>query len=136
MMKRVLVVLLIVSLLVLCGCGTSGKKQDTTNGPANSGATQPGTSDVTTGDQSAVTDPSIDWETPIDIDDSFDEIEGGEVTDPSDPVDPSDPTEVPDPSDPTDPQVTDPQPTDPKPTTPPATGGSKDGPIELPMIPG
>lgn len=142
MMKRVLVILLIVSLLALCGCGTSGQKLDPTNAPTNSGATEPGASDATTGNQSTVTDPAIDWETPIDIDDSFTEPEGDEVTEPAatnptEPSDENDPTEAQDPSEPTKPQVTEPQPTDPKPTTPPATGGSNGkGPIELPMIPG
>lgn len=142
MMKKIFAVLMIISVLVLCGCGTSGQKLDPTNDPTKSGATEPGNDDVTTGDQSTVTDPIIDWETPIDIDDSFTETESGEetdpsVTDPTEPGDETDPTEAQDPSEPTKPQVTEPQPTDPKPTTPPVIGDlNGSGPIELPMIPG
>ncbi len=134
MMKKLLVVLMIISLLALCGCRDSKQNVDPTNGPTNSGATQP---DPTNGDASSVTDPTIDWETPIDIDDSVTDPEGGEetdpaVTDPTEPGDENDPTSVQDPTEATEPEATKPQG-----STPPVSGGSdKTGPIELPMIPG
>lgn len=141
MMKKLLVVLMVISLVVLCGCGNTGKNADPTDAPTNSGATEPGSVEATTGDDSSVTKPAIDWETPIDVDDSVTEPQGNEETEPSqsdttEPSEGNDPTEVQDPTEAEDPSVPS-EPAESEATEPAATEGSNhSGPIELPMIPG
>lgn len=149
-MKKIIVILLVLSLVALCGC-----KEQTV--PANQTATKPGSSnaDPETPTTVAPTKPiysDFDWESEIDIDDSF--LEENETT----PVDPqvtepsaSDPSEpkatdpsgsepqgtTPQGSEPqaTEPEATEPSATEPAPTTP-NKPGSTSKPIELPMIPG
>lgn len=141
-MKKYLTIVSVVLclLLVLCACKSG-------NNEATNPVTEPSASD------SEVVKPTenvtIDWETPIDVDDSFLE----DPTEPGDtPVDPSDetgPLTTVDPSNPTDPsveptdapQATDAPTSDPPEATEPAEqiptkpSGSS-GAIELPMIPG
>ena len=136
-MKRLIVLLLILSLVLLCGCQNAGNGDATTTAPS---ATDPVGSEPANGTEST-TDP-IEWETPIDIDDSFQQ-EDPENTDPAaseatepDTTDP-DATE-PDTTEPavTDPTETDPVTTEPVSTDPEPTSPSGSNPIELPMIPG
>ena len=124
-MKKVLVLIMIISVVLLfCACN------NTSNATTPNDIAEP-TSDATTNPQENVT---IDWETPIYIDDSFLEetssSEGAaEVTEPeiSDPTEPTEntsqkPTQGTDPTESTEPVISSP------------TNGS--GAIELPMIPG
>lgn len=137
-MKKYLTIVAVVLclLLVLCACKSGN------NEPTNP-VTEPSASD------SEVVKPTenvtIDWETPIDVDDSFLE----DPTEPGDPSDETGPLTTVDPSDPTDPsveptdapQATDAPTGDPTEATDPAEqiptkpSGSS-GAIELPMIPG
>ena len=133
-MKKCLVFVL-VTFLFLC-VFTACKSGDTN---VTTPVTDP--AETTAGDIQPVEKETIDWETPIDVDDSFLE----DPTEPGDtPVDPSDetgPLTTVDPSNPTDsseqptetPDVTE-APTDSE-TQPPKNPGSS-GAIELPMIPG
>lgn len=130
-MRKILVLVLVLSVFLLCACQ---------NG--NNDETQPVSSP--TESEVGAADPSekatIDWETPIDVDDSFAE-ETDAPTEPSETsngatepsTEPSvkpteDPTETADPGESPTEAV---QPTEPVPTKP---FGS--GPIELPMVPG
>ena len=137
-MKKVFVLMVILSLAVLCAC-----KNGDVDLPENAG----GSSDVS---QEETTDPSdgatIDWETPIDVDENFQQEIEGEIdapdTNPPSENEPttgettgtqSNPTEP----QPTQPSSTEPTPTQPKPTEPvETTRPGSSGPIELPMIPG
>lgn len=136
-MKKLIVLTLILSLVLLCGCNPAGKGATTTNPDVTDPASEPAGSEPTSG--AAETTQPIDWETPIDIDDSL--LDQPEETNPSE----SQATEPsatkpnvtdPDPTDPnpTNPDPTEPDPTDPEPTKPSGATGSK--PIELPMVPG
>ncbi len=134
-MKKILVLVLIFSVFLLCAC-QNGSNNETQ--PAGS----PTESEAGTAEPSEQV--SIDWETPIDVDDSFAEEtdaateapaepseSNAEATEPlsSEPTEPSvKPTEA---TDPTEGPTEAPQPTEPVPTKP-----SGSGPIELPMIPG
>ena len=146
-MKKLIVLTLILSLVLLCGCNPAGNGATTTNPNETDPASEPAGSEPTGG--TAETTQPIDWETPIDIDDSFLEQNGEtdpsesqptepgatepNVTDP-DPTDPNPTDPTPTETDPTNPDPTEPDPTDPEPTKPSGTTGSK--PIELPMVPG
>ena len=129
-MKKVLVLIMIISVVLLfCACN------NTSNATTPNDIAEP-TSDATTNPQENVT---IDWETPIDIDDSFlnetssneDAIEDiteditEDISEGTEPTD-TNPTTGPE-SEPTEPTVTEPVISSP-------TNGS--GAIELPMIPG
>lgn len=137
-MKRLIVLLLILSLVLLCGCQNAGNGDVTTTAPS---ATDPVGSEPANGTE-GTTNP-IEWETPIDIDDTFQQTEpsepaASEATEPgtTEPTATEPTATEPTATEPTatDPAATEPAPTDPKPTTPSGSTGSK--PIELPMIPG
>ena len=149
-MKKILILLLIVSLCLLCACNNSGTQDPTGTDPQVNQGTEPDNK------------PDFDWETPIDVDDSFQDVsdETDPITDPAntdgdvEPSDPvseptsngnqggsnnkpqiSNPTEFEGETDVTDPDPTEnTTPTEPEPTAKPTTGNS--GAIELPMIPG
>lgn len=131
-MKKLIILTVILSLVLLCGCNPAGKDATTTNPSVTDPASEPSGSEPT-GGANQETNP-IDWETPIDIDDSF--LDQPEETDPSESQatepDASDPNAT-DPA-PTEPTPTNPAPSEPDPTKPSGSTGSK--PIELPMIPG
>lgn len=136
-MKKIFCIALILSLFLLCACQNGRHKEtEPSFAPTESGA--------------LTTDPTeqatIDWETPIDVDDSFaeettpvtetptePETSNGETkpTDPSvKPTEPSNPTEGP--AEPTEAPTEAPgNNTEPVPTKP-----SGSGPIELPFISG
>lgn len=135
-MKKILVLLLILSLTTLCACRGSVdfEVEDTPDDAQQNG--------------SSVTDPienvTVDWETPIDIDDSFQEeidqnidAADGETTNPADENEPTSGETSGAQNNPTEPTVTEPDSTKPSPTDPVETSRpSGSGPIELPMIPG
>ncbi len=132
-MKKIMILLLVLSLATLCACRNSIIDNLPDSGKDPSNVTDSSAEDPTE-------NATIEWETPIDIDDSFqqeteDETDTTEdsATEPEVEEDPTtgenDPTQ---PSAPTDPVVTEPDPTDVEPTKP--NGGSK--PIELPEIAG
>lgn len=143
-MKKIVLICVVLSLLFICGC--KNNETSNTNPVDATGAIQ----GVTTGDNlptetegNSGNQPNnnSEFETPIDVDDSF--VEQEDVTEPS--TTPTDPTEPGEPSqpvgtvDPTEPT----QPVDPtEPTTNPTEGNgnqgglSDSGAIELPMIPG
>ncbi len=131
-MKKLIILTVILSLVLLCGCNPADKDATTTNPSVTDPASEPSGSEPT-GGANQETNP-IDWETPIDIDDSF--LDQPEETDPSESQatepDASDPNAT-DPA-PTEPTPTNPTPSEPEPTKPSGSTGSK--PIELPMIPG
>lgn len=136
-MKKLIVILAVLSLMTLCACkGDVHFEIDNTTDPQGTpvvtdpSATTPDNTDpvedATTGD----------WETPIDIDDSFQPEDDVTTTDATEPesTDPNDETE-PTTSEPTT-AATEPEQTEPA-TEPEVTSrpiGS--GPIELPPIPG
>lgn len=151
-MKRILILLLIVSLCLLCACNKSETQDPTGTDPQVNQGTEPGNK------------PEFDWETPIDVDDSFQDVsdetdpvtepESSSEEDPTEDIQETDPvsggnqggnnkpqvTNPSDTSDPTEPENTD------DPTEEPVTAGPTkepeetkkpgSGAIELPMIPG
>lgn len=143
-MKRLIVILMIISVVILCGCKTASNTGiDNTVASTNGNTTQiqdsrPGSNEPTNNSEF----DNIDWESPIDVDESFSDIdvpsqptEATEPTDGTTPTDPSetDPTEVPpaaSETDPSEPEATKPQ-SKPGISTDPDTGA-----IQLPMIPG
>lgn len=154
-MKKIPILLLIISLCLLCACKQA-------NPDSNANTQDPSSDPKVNQETDPEKMPEFDWETPIDVDDSFQEVsdETDPVTEPdntdgdvepSDPVSEpasngnqggtngkpqvTDPSEFEGPADATDPDPTeDITPTEPEPTAKPTTGNS--GPIELPMIPG
>ena len=131
-MKKILLLLLVLSIATLCACRNSviDDLPDDVIDPTS--ASDPSENEVT------------DWETPIDIDDSFEQNTEDEIDttegDPTEPVDVTEPTtgETTAPQNqPTQPSVTEPVITDPVVTEPvETTRPGSSGPIELPMIPG
>lgn len=131
-MKKILLLLLVFSVATLCACGNSvlDDLPDDVIDPTS--ASDPSENEV------------VDWETPIDIDDSFEQNTEDEIDttedDPTEPVDVTEPTsgETTAPQNQatqptaTEPNTTEPATTDPVETTRPGSSG----PIELPMIPG
>lgn len=129
-MKKLIVLIMVLSLVVLCGCNQAANNESTTTAP---NVTDPA-SNETTGGVGEPTNP-IDWETPIDIDDSFVEEQPDE-TKPTEPgATEPDATQAgtSEPA-PTEPDTSETEPSEPAPTKPSSSSGSK--PIELPMIPG
>ncbi len=133
-MKKLLVLLLALSLIMLCGCKNTNQND----------VVDPTLDPDATGSQSA--DPTenvtIDWETPIDIDDSFLQETEDEATEPGNEENPTEGETTSGQNDPTQPDPTEADPTEsastptesePVETTKP-NGGSR--PIELPMVPG
>lgn len=156
MMKKLLVLFVLVSFVVLVGCGNNTDVDAGANITTVPGVTENSGSTTVPGqdDTPAATNPSfddIDWETDIDVDDNYVEEtvpaegsnEGGNDQ-PSDPTEPeaTDPVSTdPDNSgsdatepEATTPEATEPQTSEPEPTVPSNPGSS--GAIELPMIPG
>lgn len=141
-MKKLFVLLLALSLLSLCACKNSVVDDLPDDVPDSPGVTGENAADPTDG-------ATIDWETPIDVDDFFNEELESDIDKPddivTDPADENEPTAADttgSQSKPTEPNATEPTPTEPKPTQPAPTEpvetnrpGSS-GPIELPMIPG
>ena len=133
-MKKILVLLLVLSLLALCGCknSTSNDLPGNTDDPVN-------TSGNSTEDSGS--DSTVDWETPIDIDDSVQQETEDAATEPIDEIDPTEATPTvaqPTEANPTEGNAdpTEPDPTEAE-TDPPATSRpNSSGPIELPMVPG
>lgn len=130
-MKRLLVLLLALSLVMLCGC-KNADHNDVVDPTAESN-----------GAGSEIADPTenvtYDWETPIDIDDSFlQETEDEESTEPENEEDPTEAESTAGQNEPTQPNPTEPAPTDPEPdvTVSQPTGSTGSKPIELPMVPG
>lgn len=136
-MKKILLLLLVLSLATFCACGNSviDDLPDDVSETAN----------IT----DAAANESVDWETPIDIDDSFEQntdeeidITEPEVTESSFETEPNtsattgaqNTTTQPSATEPaaTEPVATEPTETEPVATTRP----NSSGPIELPMIPG
>ena len=138
-MKKILIICMVFMLLALCAC--RGNVADPTDPgvsqPAN--ATEPNENDGTEPTGGGDTDS---WETPIDVDDSFNEDDLQEPTSteaPSNPTTSADPTDPTDPTEPSAPVETT-KPTTSSPTTPaepePFEPTNKDGNIVLPLIPG
>ena len=130
-MKKLLVLLLALSLVMLCGC-KNADQNDVVDPTAESNGTG-----------SEITDPTenvtYDWETPIDIDDSFlQETEDEESTEPENEEDPTAAESSAGQNEPTQPNPTEPSPTEPEPdvTVSQPTGSTGSKPIELPMVPG
>ncbi len=136
-MKKILLLLLVLSIATLCACRNSviDDLPDDVIDPTS--ASDPSENEV------------VDWETPIDIDDSFEQNTEDEIDttegDPTEPVDVTEPTsgETTAPQNqPTQPSVTEPNTTEPAATDPvvtepvATTRPGSSGPIELPMIPG
>lgn len=139
-MKKLIVLLLILSLVLLCGCQNAGNGDATTTAPS---ATDPVGSGNANG--TVETTKPIEWETPIDIDDSFQQTEpsepaASETTEPSatEPGATQPDTTEPTASEPTvsEPAATDPAPTESAPADPEPTNPFGSKPIELPMVPG
>lgn len=135
-MKKLIVLIMLLSLVLLCGCNQAANNENTTTAPNATDPTGAPAGNETTGGVGEPTDP-IDWETPIDIDDSFIEEQPDE-TNPTEPGATEPGATEPDPtqggtteSAPTEPEA---EPTEPAPVKPTSPSGSK--PIELPMIPG
>lgn len=138
-MKKMIVLIMVLSLVVLCGCKATIDVDLKDTNPSNTKPSGGSTNQETTGKVDEPTNP-IDWETPIDIDDSFVEEQPDE-TKPTEPgatepgaTEPgatqagtSEPA-------PTEPDTSETEPSEPAPTKPSSSSGSK--PIELPMIPG
>jgi len=133
-MKKLIVLIIVLSVVLLCGCNKAPSGDANTTTPNSNASTNKPTENESGNSVGETTKP-IDWETPIDIDDSFSEIQP-EVTDPaaSEPTEPSvsDPFAATEPSA-TEPTATEPTATEPQPTKP---SGYTSKPIELPMIPG
>ena len=134
-MKKILVLFVIACSLFCMLCACKSGEENVTDPAAEPSVTGEG-------EIKPVEKETIDWETPIDVDDSFAEDTTPSVdtpTDPSDETGPlttvpvSDPANSEDPTDPTDSDVTE-APTEG--TTEPTSTSSGSGPIELPMIPG
>lgn len=132
-MKKILILLILIVSVIFVFCGCKSDEND---------AIVPVTDPSVTSNEgnNSVDKENIDWETPIDVDDSFAEDTNPNAdtpTDPSEETGPlstvSDPENTEDPTNPTDPDVTE-APTDG--TTEPTSTSSGSGPIELPMIPG
>ena len=139
-MKKILLICMVLSVaLLFCAC--NGNQNDVDVSGSESGIVDSGNNETAAPTQNV----TIDWETPIDIDDSFQEESSSEteidITDPAntsasgetqdDPTDPSDETTQGATQDPTEPVSE--ESTGESATEPVAT---KPGPIELPMIPG
>ena len=133
-MKKMIVLIMVLSLVVLCGCKATIDVDLKDTNPSNTKPSGGSTNQETTGKVDEPTNP-IDWETPIDIDDSFVE-EHPDETKPTEPgaTEPgatqagtSEPA-------PTEPDTSETEPSEPAPSKPSSSSGSK--PIELPMIPG
>lgn len=135
-MKKILIFMMILSLLTLCACRNSAIDDlpDGVNDPSESDSGSTESSDENT----------IDWETPIDIDDAFQqETEDEEQTDTTEPegeIDTTDDETTAPENKPTQPNATEPTATEPDPTeavtNPKPSKPGSSGPIELPMIPG
>ena len=135
-MKKLIVLIMVLSLVLLCGCKATIDVDLKETNPNGTKPTGESTNQETTGNANEATDP-IDWETPIDIDDSFIEEQPNE-TNPTEAGTTEPGATEPDPTQagttepaPTEPEAEPTEPALPKPTSP---SGSK--PIELPMIPG
>lgn len=129
-MKKILLICVILSLLIVCGCKNN---QTNNNEPVDtSGATQGATTGdnlptETEGNSGNQPNNSPEFETPIDVDDSV--LNQENVTEPSTtPTDPTEPSTTP--TDPTEPV------TDLTEGNNNGGGQSGSGAIELPMIPG
>ena len=142
---------MVIMLLGLCGC-----RGNVATDPIDPGASQPANNTEPVdhnGTEPTGGGNTDSWETPIDVDDSFNEDDlqvptateapsdptsAGETSDPTTPADPTEPTEPSVPAETTKPTT----PSEPEPTQP--TEGSvndkpvvnPDGSIDLPMIPG
>lgn len=146
-MKKIIVLIMILSVVILCGCkSTSNTGTENNVVPTNANGTATQDSQPANNEKPADSEfDNIDWESPIDVDESFlennESTEPTETTDPTEGTTPADPSET-DPADPTDipPVPSDPAPSEPDTTKPePEPGINKDpntGAIELPMIPG
>lgn len=139
-MKKIIILFVILSLVAMCGCKAT---VDVTN-PTTKPVTPSGNTETPT--TVAPTNPSfddIDWESEIDVDESF--LAENDPTDPqeTEPTEPgnSEPTSgatEPGASEPTasEPGNSEPVATEPEVTAPPKPVTNPDGAIELPMIPG
>ena len=150
-MKKILIICMVLMLLALCAC-----RGNVATDPTDPGVSQP--TNATEPIENDGTEPTGggdtgSWETPIDVDDSFNKDDLQEPTsteaasDPTTPADPTEPEETP--TEPSAPAETT-KPTTPAPTTPaepeptqPTEGSTDDKPvvnpdgsIPLPMIPG
>lgn len=133
-MKKLIVLIMVLSLVVLCGCKATIDVDLKDTNPSNTKPSGGSTNQETTGKVDEPTNP-IDWETPIDIDDSFVEEQPDE-TKPTEPgATEPDATQAgtSEPA-PTEPDTSETEPSEPAPSKPSSSSGSK--PIELPMIPG
>lgn len=133
-MKKLIVLIMVLSLVVLCGCKATIDVDMKDTNPSNTKPSGGSTNQETTGKVDEPTNP-IDWETPIDIDDSFVEEQPDE-TKPTEPgATEPDATQAgtSEPA-PTEPNTSETEPSEPAPSKPSSSSGSK--PIELPMIPG
>ena len=133
-MKKLIVLIMVLSLVVLCGCKATIDVDMKDTNPSNTKPSGGSTNQETTGKVDEPTNP-IDWETPIDIDDSFVEEQPDE-TKPTEPgATEPDATQAgtSEPA-PTEPDTSETEPSEPAPSKPSSSSGSK--PIELPMIPG
>lgn len=133
-MKKMIVLIMVLSLVVLCGCKATIDVDLKDTNPSNTKPSGGSTNQETTGKVDEPTNP-IDWETPIDIDDSFVEEQPDE-TKPTEPgATEPDATQAgtSEPA-PTEPDTSETEPSEPAPSKPSSSSGSK--PIELPMIPG
>lgn len=140
-MKKYLVLFVVLALMcALCACksGDENVTNPAVDPTATSGSVNEPAEKVT-----------IDWETPIDVDDSFIDDSTDPIDKPTDPSDETGPLTTVDPTYPTDGSedpteaapTTDPteNPTEADPTEPeviPTKGTGSSGAIELPMIPG
>lgn len=133
-MKKLIVLIMVLSLVALCGCKATIDVDMKDTNPSNTKPSGGSTNQETTGKVDEPTNP-IDWETPIDIDDSFVEEQPDE-TKPTEPgATEPDATQAgtSEPA-PTEPDTSETEPSEPAPSKPSSSSGSK--PIELPMIPG
>lgn len=137
-MKRYLFVLILILSVVFIFCACKLGDTQTTEPDSVPSETSNGSVDLTEKE-------TIDWETPIDVDDSFvvDPAPSADTpTDPSDETGPlttvptSDPTNPADPTDPSETETPTDDPVEPTEQVPTKAPGSSTGPIELPMIPG
>lgn len=133
-MKKLIVLIMVLSLVALCGCKATIDVDMKDTNPSNTKPSGGSTNQETTGKVDEPTNP-IDWETPIDIDDSFVEEQPDETkpTEPGSTEPDATQAGTSEPA-PTEPDTSETEPSEPAPTKPSSSSGSK--PIELPMIPG
>lgn len=152
MMKKLSVLFVLVSFVILVGCDSNANVNAGTNTTTVPQATENDNGATTPGQDTTpvATSPSfddIDWETDIDVDDNYVEetlpAEGSNEEGSEQPSDPTDPAAT-DPvsttpdnggTEATEPEATTPEATEPQTSVPPSNPGN-DGAIELPMIPG